>query len=391
MREEVGPMAVPRVAFVTPGSFAIPSSKGSSVERVIEYLAPRLDRRRFEPRIYGRTGRGVSRVGSLGGVRIERFPAGDKTAYIRAVGKAMRKFRPDLVQVENRPHYVLRLRRRFPRAKIWLSLQSKTFIGPRYIRRAALKRSLAAADRVLVNSHWLRRTVAEMVPEAAGKLRVVHLGVDIDRFRPPGDADSQGRRQRFRQARGWTNRTVVLFMGRLIPRKGVHHLLAVLPKLAEARPDVLLVIVGSPFYGSHRNTSYSLRLKKSARAMKRHVTFVPYVPYTKVPDWFLAADIAVVPSKPGEAFGLVNVEAMASGLPVVASRVGGIVEVVEDGVTGYLVDPANIEAELIDRIGALIRDPALRDRMGAAGRKRVEEKFTWQRTAEAWMELYERG
>mgnify|MGYP002621235978 CR=1 FL=1 len=384
-------MALTRVAFVTPGSFVIPSPGGSSVERVIEYLAPRLDRRRFEPRIYGRTGRRLSRVGSLGGVRIERFPAADKNAYVRAVGTAMRKFRPTLIQVENRPLYALRLRRRFPRAQIWLSLQSKTFIGKRYIRRAALKRSLAAADRILVNSHWLSRTVAEMVPEAAGKLRVVHLGVDIDRFRPPSDPDSEARRQRLRQARGWTNRTVVLFMGRLIPRKGVHHLLAILPKLAEAHPDVLLVIVGSPFYGSHRETPYSRRLKKMARAVMRHAAFVPYVPYTKVPDWFLAADIAVVPSKPGEAFGLVNVEAMASGLPVVASRVGGIVEVVEDGVTGYLVDPANIEAELRERIGALIRDPELRRRMGAAGRKRVEEKFTWERTAETWMELFERG
>lgn len=329
-------------------------------------------------------------MSSLGGVRIERFPAGDKSAYIRAVGTAMRKFRPSLIQVENRPLYALRLRRRFPRAKIWLSLQSKTFIGKRYIGRAALKRSLAAADRVLVNSHWLRRTVAEMVPEAAGKLRVIHLGVDIDRFRSPADPDSEQRRRLLREVRGWTDRTVVLFMGRLIPRKGAHHLLAILPKLAEAHPDVQLVIVGSPFYGSHRDTPYSLRLKKMARGMKRHVTFVPYVPYTKVPDWFLAADIAAVPSKPGEAFGLVNVEAMASGLPVVASRVGGIVEVVEDGVSGYLVDPANMEAELLERIGALVRDPNLRARMGAAGRRRVEERFTWDRTAEAWMELAER-
>jgi spore coat protein SA len=382
-------MALKRVAFVTPGSFVIPSPGASSVERVIEYLAPRLDRRRFEPRIYGRTGRGVSRTGSLGGVRIERFPAADKGAYVRAVGKAMAKFRPALIQVENRPQYMLRMRRRFPRAQIWLSLQSKTFIGKRYIGRAALRRSLAAADRVLVNSDWLRRTVAKMAPEAAGKLRVVHLGVDLERFRPPWDAGCDERRRRLRAARGWTDRTVVLFTGRLIPRKGVHHLLAILPKLAGAHPDVLLVIVGSPFYGSHRETAYSRRLKRMARGMKRHVTFVPYVPYTKVPDWFLAADIAVVPSKPGEAFGLVNVEAMASGLPVVASRVGGIVEVVEDGVTGYLVDPSNMEAELLDRIGGLARDPELRRRMGEAGRRRVEEKFTWDRTAETWMELAE--
>jgi len=383
-------MALTRVAFVTPGSFVIPSPGASSVERVIEYLAPRLDRRRFHPRIYGRTGRGIKRVGSVGGVRIERFPASDKRAYVRAVGAAMKKFRPDLIQVENRPLYALRLRRLYPRTTIWLSLQSKTFIGRRHIRKADLKRSMAAADRVIVNSHWLRRTVAKRVPEAACKLRVVHLGVDLERFRPPWHSGIAERRRRLREARGWTDRTVVLFMGRLIPRKGAHHLLAVLPKLAEAHPDVLLAVVGSPFYGSHRETAYSRRLKRMARGMNRHVKFVPYAPYTKVPDWFLASDIAVVPSRPGEAFGLVNVEAMASGLPVVASRVGGIVEVVEDGVTGYLVDPENMEAELLARIGELVRDPELRRRMGEAGRKRVEENFTWDRTAEAWMELYER-
>ena len=383
-------MAPVRVAFVTPGSFVFPSPGASSVERVLEYLVPRLDRTRFEPRIYGRTGRGAGRLGSIGGVRVERFPAADKRAYVRAVGKAMRKFRPHLIQVENRPLYVLRLRRRFPRTKIWLSLQSKTFIGRRYIRKADLKRSLAAADLVLVNSDWLRRTVAGRVPEAADKLRVIHLGVDLERFRPIWDERYAEKRRQLREDRGWTNRTVVLFTGRLIPRKGVHHLLAILPKLAEKHPEVLLVIVGSPFYGSHRETAYSRRLKRMARAMKRHVKFVPYVPYTKVPDWFLAADIAVVPSKPGEAFGLVNVEAMASGLPVVASRVGGIVEVVADGETGYLVDPANMEAELLTRIGELVRDPDLRRRMGEAGRKRVEEKFTWDRTAEAWMALFKR-
>lgn len=384
-------MTQTRVAFVTPGSFVIPSPGGSSVERVLEFLVPRLDRSKIEPRIYGRTGRKLSRIGSCGGVRIERFPAGDKRAYIRAVGTAMRKFRPAVIQVENRPLYVLRLRRRFPRAYLWLSLQSSTFIGSRYIGKSALRRSMAAADRILVNSHYLREVVARRVPEAAGKLRVLHLGVDAVRFQPPSTPERQARRERLRQARGWTDRTVVLFMGRLIPRKGVHHLLAVLPKLAAAHPDVLMVIVGSPYYGSHRQTRYSLRLKRMGRAVRRHVKFVPYVPYTNVPDWFLAADIAVVPSRPGEAFGLVNVEAMASGLPVVASRVGGIVEVVEDGVTGFLVDSANMEAELLDRIGTLVRDPELRRRMGKAGRQRVEERFTWQRTAESWMELFERG
>jgi spore coat protein SA len=154
-------------------------------------------------------------------------------------------------------------------------------------------------------------------------------------------------------------------------------------------PDVLLVIVGSPFYGSHRTTSYSRRLMHAGAPLKKWLQFIPYVPYTEVPDWFLAADAAVVPSDANEAFGLVNVEAMACGLPVVATRSGGMPEIVEDCVTGFLADPSRVQASLAEKLGLLLRDEELRNRLGANSRARVEERFTWQRSAEAWLRLYE--
>lgn len=379
-------MAKQRVAFVTPGSFPIPSAGSSSVERVVEKMVPWLAAD-IEPVIYGRSAKGLARVGKVGGVRCVRYPARDKSAYVRAVSASARRLGPDLIEVENRPGYVLTLGRRHPGTRIWLNLHSTSFIGAGAIGRERLRASLRRAERVIVNSEFLRDEVVRRVPEAAAKVRVVPIGVDAERFLSRWEPEGAARRERLRQARGWQGRDVVLFMGRVIPLKGVHHLLSVLPRLAAEHPSVLLVVVGSPFYGSHRTTRYSRMLQRIGRRLRGQVQFVPYVPHDAVPDWFLAADIAAVPSGAREAFGLVNVEAMASGIPVVASRAGGMREIIVDGETGYLADPARLEQELGDRLLALLRDAELRERMGRASRERVEQRYTWQATARRWLEV----
>ncbi|MBW7453500.1 glycosyltransferase family 4 protein, partial [Paenibacillus sepulcri] len=110
-------------------------------------------------------------------------------------------------------------------------------------------------------------------------------------------------------------------------------------------------------------------------------------PYSEVPDWFLSADVAVVPSGNREAFGLVNVEAMSCGLPVVATRAGGIKEIIEDGVTGFLVEPSEVEQQMRDRLLTLLRNDHLRMAMGVRSRDRVEQHFTWRHSAARWLEL----
>ncbi|AJY73612.1 glycosyltransferase family 4 protein [Paenibacillus beijingensis] len=379
-------MTKPKVAFVTPGSFPIPSPGSSSVERVIEKMAPLLQSE-VTVRIYGRTGRKLKRIGNVGGVRCERFPAGDKSMYIARICRAIRSFMPDIVQVENRPKNIEKIKKRYPNSKIWLNLHSTTFISPKAISLSSLRRSFLLADRIIVNSEFLREAVAERVPEAASKLRVVHIGVEPSRFLSRHSPEGEERRERLRSARKWEGRSVVLYMGRVVPYKGVHHLLRIMPRLIACHPDVLLVIVGSPFYGSHRTTSYSRGLQRLGKKYPHHVRFVPYVPYHEVPDWFLAADVAVVPSGAREAFGLVNVEAMACGIPVVASRAGGIKEVVVHEETGYLVLPDRMEEELAERLLQLLKDEELRINMGRSGRERIERQFTWENTARRWLSL----
>lgn len=348
------------------------------MENFVPLLADNL-----EVRIYGRTAKGLPRRGMLHGARCERVRAPGRRAYLSGVVAGLRVYRPQLIEVENRPRMVPLLKRKFPGARVWLHLHSNTFISGKAISPRELQECLGAADRILVNSFFLKADVERRSPRVASKLGVVYPGVDPARFGRPTV------RETIRSAHGWQHRQIVLFAGRLIPLKGVHHLIAALPALIRRHPNVLLVIVGSPFYGSSRTSAYSRKLLRMARPWRRYVHFEPYASHDQMPAWFSMADVAVVPSVRREAFGLVNVEAMASGLPVVACRVGGMTEIVEDGVTGFLVDPRRLDAELPARISLLLEDEALRTRMGALGRERVVERFTWRHTAERWLaELY---
>ncbi len=329
----------------------------------------------------------LGRRGMLGGAVVERFPARNKRLYLKRVKQALAAYRPDLLQVENRPRYVLRLKRALPNRRIWLNLHSSTFIRERAIPKKLLAASFLNAERIIVNSEYLREDAAARVPNCADKLRVVYPGVDTERFPSQYSAAGARRRAELRTKRGWTGRSVVLFIGRLQAIKGVHHLLKLMPQLIKEHPSVLLVIVGGAFYGSKRTTPYARKLFRMGRAMKGHVKFVPYVPYSEVPDWFLGADVAVVPSGSREAFGLVNVEAMSCGLPVVATRAGGMKEIIRDGVTGYLVNPEQVETEMRARLLELLNDDQLRMEMGLRSRERVEQHFTWQHSADRWLEL----
>ncbi|BBI35030.1 glycosyltransferase family 4 protein [Cohnella abietis] len=375
-----------KAAFITPGAYPIPSSMGGSVERVVEKVVPGLHTH-VNARIYGRRGKRQATVGDLNGITVERFAGTDKSQYFKKVCARLTKFKPDIIQVENRPSWVPRLKRSFPNSRICLNLHSTTFINAPYLSKLQRSKCLHAADQIQVNSEFLRTYIKQRVPQSVLKVKVNHLGVDIARF--PGRSTLEGMavREEMRAAHGWGNRPIVLYVGRLVPQKGIHHLLATLPALIAKSPDLLVVIVGSAYYGSHRQTGYVRRLHKKAKHFKKHVHFQPYVSHHEIPRWFVMADIAVVPSIGQEAFGLVNLEAMAAELPVVATKAGGMKEIVVPGSTGYLVTPElpGVVPELAAHIGYLLTNEALRKEMGRRGRERVYNYFLWQHTAERWL------
>jgi glycosyltransferase involved in cell wall biosynthesis len=201
------------------------------------------------------------------------------------------------------------------------------------------------------------------------------------------------------------NGSRLIAVGRLSPEKGLHVLLDAFDRIVEAHPRAELEIVGAeqmiplvmlaaisedeavrslaPLYrGSYEA---ELRRRLSERTESR-VKFAGPVPHAAVAEHYRDADILVAPSFT-ESFGLPAAEAMAAGLPVVASGVGGLAEIVVDGETGFLVPPGD-EGALAEAVLRLLGDVELRHRMGAAGRRRAEALFSWGRVAEELVRAY---
>lgn len=171
----------------------------------------------------------------------------------------------------------------------------------------------------------------------------------------------------------------VLCVGRLVEHKGLEQVVDAMQHLP---PPTQLIIVG----GGERRAAIEARARAS-RASDR-IAFVGRVPLGDLPEYYRAADVFVLPSVSRlEAFGIVALEAMGSGLPVVASDIPGVREVVTDGVEGYLANPLDARA-LAGRIDALLADPLKRARFGRNGRARVLREFTWAKVAERVERVY---
>lgn len=376
-----------RVVIVTPGSFPIPSGKSSSVEQVVQKTAEQLVNR-MPVYVLGRRTTYQPRREVRGGCTYIRVPYRGSLSYISAVTRQIAMLKPGVIQVENRPHFVPYLRKRYPQCAISLVLHSKIFISMPYISAKRLKACLAAADVIIVNSEYLKKTVQSKVPSAAHKIVTQHLGVDIAKFTSRWSQEGSESRSRQLQELGYENRKIILFVGRLIPKKGVHHLMQAMKSIIQTEPNAVLIVVGGAFYGSRRLTAYVKRLYREGSKMPQNVKFVPYTSHADIPKWYHLADVVAVPSEEGEAFGLVNIEAMASGVPVVAANSGGIGEVITSGTVGYLVELDRMAEDLPHYLLRLLADEELRRAMGEQGIQRVHQKFTWHQAAEQRYELY---
>ncbi|OCT13995.1 hypothetical protein A8709_00180 [Paenibacillus pectinilyticus] len=375
------------LVILTPGSFAIPSGRSSSVEHVVQHTAEALVNR-MPITVIGRKAALQGWRSVRKGVTYQRVTFQGAHGYLLRASQQISRLKPAIIQVENRPHYVRLLRRKFPKAKLSLVIHSTAFINPPYISAKALRASLQAANVIIVNSEFLKGYVQQKVPGVAHKIVTHYLGVDVGRFISKWSGEGSESRAQIRRELGFEHRKIILYMGRLIPQKGVHHALHAMRNVIQSEPSALLLIVGSAFYGSKRITSYVKELGRVAKTMPGHVRFIPYVNHQEMPEWIRLADVVVVPSMGSEAFGLVNVEAMASGVPVVATRAGGIQEVIEDGRTGLLIHKEDMPTELAPTLLRVLQDEALQRRMGEQGLERVRDKFTWQQAAEVRWELY---
>ena len=256
-----------------------------------------------------------------------------------------------------------------------------------WIERTALE----MADAVIAVSEDTREDVLRLFDVRSERVQVIHNGIDTDDYAPTSETSALERHGID------PSRPYVLFVGRVTRQKGIIHLVRAIPGLD---PEVGVVLAA----GQPDTPEIAAEMEAGvAEARKRHpnVTWIPeMLDLESKVQLYSHAAVFCCPSV-YEPFGIINLEAMACGCPVVASRVGGIPEVVLDGETGVLVpleiktdepmapaDAAAYERALAEAINWLVADPARRSAMGEAGRRRAVADFSWSSIATRTVELY---
>jgi phosphatidyl-myo-inositol dimannoside synthase len=229
------------------------------------------------------------------------------------------------------------------------------------VRRLALK----SADRVTSISSFTCEQVAKVQRIPENKVVLLPLGLDPEFYK-----DSTQQR---RVANGGPIRTIltVARLSKYDRYKGIDGVIHAMAKVIEQVPDVHYVIVGD---GDDRRRLENLA---EQNRVKKYVSFVGQVTDTELIDYYSRCDLFVMPSFK-EGFGLVFLEAMAFGKPVIGGNYGGTPDLIRDGINGFLIERDAMDV-LAERITLLLRDPELRARMGEAGRRIVTEKHTFER------------
>ncbi|MGW5735382.1 MULTISPECIES: D-inositol-3-phosphate glycosyltransferase [Streptomyces] len=240
-----------------------------------------------------------------------------------------------------------------------------------------------AADRLIANTSEEADELVRHYEADAGKVAVVHPGVNLDRFRPADGRAAARHRLGLPQ-----DALVPLFAGRIQPLKAPDVLLRAVAVLLDQRPElrsnIVVPVVGGPS-GSGLAKPEGLQKLAARLGIADVVRFQPPVGQEQLADWFRAASVLVMPSY-SESFGLVAIEAQAAGTPVLAASVGGLPVAVRDGVTGFLVDghePAHYARVLRD----FAENPHLVDRMGDAAARHAQS-FGWDTAASATADVY---
>ena len=235
------------------------------------------------------------------------------------------------------------------------------------IFRYFINRAISKAHKITATSIYLKDTVKKIDPSVEN-ISVIPFGVDIEQFMPSKRSKS-----------GYIN---IGIAKSLFPKYGIDILLKAFYSLCKSYNNLHLYIAGKGVYeDEYKKLSITLGISEK-------VDFKGFINHDELMEFYSKLDIFVMPSTcDGESFGVAAIEASAAGLPVVASRVGGVPEVIVDGKTGFLVEKNNVD-QLSSALSKLIESKELRESMGREGRLFVENTYQWQDNLNEMSDLY---
>lgn len=401
-----------KIAFVTN---PLDSGFRSSISIVTLELAKRLAQD-YDVSVYA--GSGKDERPAPEGIRVRRLPArpdqflrrltGRLTAlyslkrpffssplyyplYMTRLALDLRKGGFDIVHLHNFTQFIPVIRALNPGIKIVLHMHSEWLSQ---LDNNVMRERVKYADLILSCSEFITARTRKAFPEAAYKCRTLYNGVDINHFsEAPGGPEKQKKKQ------------MLICVGRITPEKGLHVVIDAFNTLACSYPDLELCLIGQEritpaeflselsddprvrslkaFYPG----SYKKRVMESlAPALSSRVFLSGHVSHSDIVSMYAGAMIFLNASY-YESFGIPVAEAMACGLPVIAARTGGIPEIVQDGLSGLLIEPGDAGA-LAAAVTKLLENNALRGSLARAGCERVRARFNWDSIAGELAEFY---
>ncbi|MBD0381555.1 glycosyltransferase family 4 protein [Paenibacillus sedimenti] len=370
-----------RILMICTEKLPVPPIRGGAIQTYISGIAPHLAQK-HDLTILGISDPELRNLETKDKVRYVRIEGNFFDVYTKGIIKFLRenenKF--DVIHIFNRPLLVLPIRKVAPKARIFLSMHNDMF-EPLKIEAKEAEKVISEVEGITTVSNYIGQRIRTLFPSAASKLRTVYSGVDLDRFIPYERSNAARKiREMLQKKYKLGSRKVILFIGRISPKKGVDVLIRAMSELKKRHPDVALIVVGSRWYSDEKISDYTAYVRALAAKSPVPIISTGYIPAEKIHEWFWVGDVFVCASQWEEPLARVHYEAMASGMPFVTTKRGGNAEIIQDN-NGLLVEkPADPKA-IAAKISKLLDNKALRQQMGRNGRAMAEKKYGWKRVA----------
>jgi glycosyltransferase involved in cell wall biosynthesis len=375
-----------RIALIASDTLPIPAVKGGAIQVLIDAIKGKLAQE-HELTIFSIADPGLTDEERKDSIQYIRFPK--KIFWPRVTDNL--KQRPDqftLIHLFNRPKYLPQIKEASPQSCIILSLHNE-MLGTRLINENDAAAVINNSDRILTVSKYIAKTLMRRFEFAAPKIRIWYSGIDAKSLPTAWSPEGRRIREELRSRYGLKEKKVLLFVGRLSKKKGVHVLLKAFRMLAREMDELSLVVVGGRWHGLEGMNTYIRKLHKFSKPFQKRIIFTGFVTPDKLHSHYLMGDIFVCPSQWQEPLARVHYEAMAAGIPIITTARGGNTEVINHGANGLVIYNYQHPKSFANTIAKLLEHPEEALVMAKRARRDVEEKFSLQKVYQELISHYQ--
>ena len=383
-------MSKKKLAIISPGFMPVPAVRGGAIEQLIEYFIDgnelehkydidlyTINDKLLDNKKYNYTN--LIKIDNKQNKWIWHFIYGVKNklsvflhieqtySYVRyKIAKKYKRNYYDVILVENNMDLYKDLYPKLTHEKIYFHLHNNVDCGDNAKTKEKTSFVLNTADEIWVVSNFLRKRLLRIDSNKKANIKVIYNGIISDDFKQLNEIE----RKSVRGKLGIKDTKIVFtFVGRLCNEKGIDKFIQAM-QLLKDKENIEYIIVGNNFFGTSSEDTYIKKLKDSAKGLENKIHFTGYIENKKLYKIYSVSDVVVIPTQVEETFSVVALEAMAMGLPVIASNSGGLPEVLSDKCAEFIKRDKDFVNNLSKEIDNLAENKELREKMGKAGKKR---------------------